>query len=65
MSIHIFMRNILRLLEEQGLNKLQLAESAGMSISFLSDLTHGRANPSLNTMEAIANALDVPLPYML
>jgi transcriptional regulator with XRE-family HTH domain len=65
MSIHIFMRNILRLLEEQGLNKLQLAESADMSISFLSDLTHGRANPSLNTMEAIANALDVPLPYML
>jgi transcriptional regulator with XRE-family HTH domain len=65
MSIHIFMRNILRLLEEQGLNKLQLAESAGMPISFLSDLTHGRANPSLNTMEAIANALDVPLPYML
>jgi hypothetical protein len=28
-----------------------------VSISFLSDLTTGKANPSLKVMEAIANAL--------
>jgi transcriptional regulator with XRE-family HTH domain len=63
--IQIFETNILRLLEEQGLTKLELAEKADISVSFLSDLTHGKANPSLKIMQSIANALDVSLPYLL
>lgn len=65
MYIQIFETNILRLLEEHGLTKQELAEKADISISFLSDLTHGKANPSLKIMESIANAFEVPLPYML
>ncbi|MES2264573.1 MAG: transcriptional regulator [Pseudomonadota bacterium] len=61
----IFFTNVLRLLDEQGITKNQLADHAGISVSFLSDLTNGKANPSLKIMEAIALALDTPLPALL
>ena len=61
----IFLTNILRLLNERGITKHKLSEMAGVSISFLSDLTNGKANPSLKIMEAIAIALDTPLPMLL
>ena len=65
MYIHIFYTNVLRLLEEQDMTKQDLAEKAGISISFLSDLTNGKANPSLKIMQSIAEALDTPLPLLL
>ncbi|MEG1770074.1 MAG: helix-turn-helix domain-containing protein [Comamonas sp.] len=61
----IFLRNVLRLLDEKQMTKQALAQKAGMSISFLSDLTHGKANPSLKIMAALAQALEVPLPQLL
>ncbi|WP_159912552.1 helix-turn-helix domain-containing protein [Pantoea sp. 18069] len=61
----IFLRNVLRLLDEKQMTRQALAHKAGMSISFLSDLTHGKANPSLKIMAAIASALEVPLPQLL
>lgn len=61
----ILFTNILRLLSELGLTKTELSERAHVSISFLSDLTTGKANPSLRVMEAIANALETPLPVLL
>lgn len=65
MHNQILFTNILRLLEEQGMSKNELAGKAGISISFLSDLTTGKANPSLKVMEAIAGALETPLPTLL
>ena len=65
MHSYIFFTNILRLLEERNMTKSELAELSGVSVSFLSDLTTGKANPSLRVMESIAAALDVPLPFML
>ena len=47
------------------MSKHQLAERAGMSVSFLSDLTNGKANPSLKMMESIATVLGTPLPALL
>jgi transcriptional regulator with XRE-family HTH domain len=61
----IFFTNVIRMMEEQGMSKFELALRADMSPSFLSDLTNGRANPSLKIMESIARALDVPLPMLL
>jgi transcriptional regulator with XRE-family HTH domain len=61
----IFFTNILRILDERGMSKHELAEKTGISISFLSDLTNGKANPSLKIMEAIAEALQTPLPLLL
>ena len=65
MHNQIFFTNVLRLLDERGMQKTDLATRAGMSVSFLSDLTNGRANPSLKIMESIAEALEVPLPALL
>lgn len=61
----IFFTNVLRLLDERKITKYELAEQAEISISFLSDLTNGKANPSLKIMEAIAKALNEPLPSLL
>lgn len=61
----IFFTNILRILDERGMTKAELAKAAKLSISFLSDLTNGNANPSLKTMTRIAAALETPLPALL
>jgi transcriptional regulator with XRE-family HTH domain len=61
----IFFTNILRILDEKGMTKEQLAEMSGVSMSFISDLTNGKGNPSLRIMEQIADCLDVPLPALL
>lgn len=61
----IFFTNVLRLLDEQGMSKNLLADRAGISVSFLSDLTNGKANPSLKIMEALAGTLGVALPALL
>lgn len=62
---YIFFTNVLRILDEQKMTKHDLADRSGVSISFLSDLTTGKANPSLKIMEAIAHALNVPLTFLL
>jgi transcriptional regulator with XRE-family HTH domain len=61
----ILFTNILRILDEQGVTKHELAIRADISDSFLSDLTNGKANPSLKVMECIADALETPLPLLL
>jgi transcriptional regulator with XRE-family HTH domain len=61
----IFFTNVLRLIDERGWTKEQLSEISGVSISFISNLTNGRGNPSLRIMEQLANALETPLPALL
>lgn len=61
----VFFTNVLRFLSEQNITKNELAERAGISVSFLSDLTNGKANPSLKIMESIAEALGIALPALL
>ena len=60
-----FFTNVLRFLADNKMSKHQLAERAGMSVSFLSELTNGKANPSLKMMESIATVLGTPLPALL
>ena len=61
----IFFTNVLRSPDEQGMTKSELAERAGISVSFLSDLTNAKANPSLKVLDAIARALNTALPALL
>lgn len=60
----ILVTNILRILDEKGMTKAELAERAGVSVSFLSDLINDNANPSLRIIEAIAKALETPLTLL-
>jgi transcriptional regulator with XRE-family HTH domain len=62
---YIFFTNVLRLLDERHMTKKELSDRSGVSISFLSDLTTGKANPSLKVMQDIAKALEAPLPLLL
>lgn len=62
---HIFYTNVLRLLEERKMTKQDLADQAEISVSFISDMTTGKGNPSLATMQKVAEALEVPLPLLL
>lgn len=57
--------NIMRYLALRGLKKSDLATKANVSISYISDVTNAKGNPSLDTMVAIANALEVPLVALL
>lgn len=61
----VFFTNVLRILDERKMTKGELSELSGVSPSFLSDLTTGKANPSLKVMESIASALGVSLPALL
>lgn len=62
---YIFFTNVLRALDELHMTKHELADKSGVSISFLSDITTGKGNPSLKVMEDIAKALQTPLPLLL
>lgn len=42
-----------------------VAEITGLSVSYLSDIERGRTTPTLNTLESIAQALDVSIIDML
>jgi len=55
----------MRLTEKRGWTKEQLSEISGVSYSFISDITNGRGNPSLRTMEKLAIALETPLTILL
>lgn len=59
-----FFTNVLNILQKKGKTKKWLAEQANISNSFITDVTKG-GNLSLEKMVDIANALEVPLPFLL
>ena len=48
-----------------GISLTRLAERAGIGKGSLSELESGQRNPTLSTLYAIANALDLPLSHLL
>ena len=51
--------------KEHDLSQEQFAEKAGISLPLLSELERGIANPTLQTLEKIARAMDLPVAEML
>ncbi|MFQ6110837.1 MAG: cupin domain-containing protein [Nitrospinota bacterium] len=43
----------------------EVAEASGLSRGFISQVENERSSPSISSLEKIAQALDVPLPYLL
>lgn len=54
-------KHIRRLREDRGLNVRGLAAKAGINDGALSRIENGKRMPALETLKAIASALDVPL----
>ena len=51
--------------KQMGLNLRELAAQAGVTASFLSQLERGQSNPSIKSLQAIANTLNVSIFYLL
>ena len=49
----------------QGLTLAQLSERTGLNVGYLSQVETDKASPSLETLAAIADALDVPVNWLL
>ncbi len=49
----------------QNLTLRNLAEATGLSVSYLSDVERGRTNPSLKTVDLLADALGVSVNSLL
>lgn len=54
-------KRITYLRKERGISQLDLSIDSGLSKSYLSDLEHGRRNPSVASLSKIASALGVTL----
>ncbi len=61
----VFRKNLKKLIKERTLMQKDLSGQCGVSPGYLTDILKGRGNPSINIMEAISKALDVPLPLLL
>lgn len=43
----------------------QMCEGTGLSKGFISNVENNNTSPSINTLQTIANFLEIPLPYLL
>lgn len=65
MSIYeIIGRKIVLLRKRKNLTQEQLALNAEMSVSYLRAIEHGEANPTLEALSRIADALNEPIVCM-
>lgn len=53
-----------RLLDEKGLKNSDVARGAGVSNMTLSDWKHGKTTPKTDTMQKIADFLEVTVDYL-
>lgn len=54
-----FIKNMVSIRKEKKLSQEKLAELSNLHQTYISDVERGVRNPSLKTIEKIANALDV------
>ena len=54
-------RNIRAARKAKGLSQFQLAERSGLSIDFIGKVERGTASPSLESLKAIATAMNLSL----
>lgn len=61
----IHLRKIKELRDAKGWSQEELAERAGVRRPTITELENGRGNPTLQTIESIANALGVDASYLI
>ena len=58
-------QRIRRRRRERSLTLAQVAEATGLNVGYLSQVENDKASPSLETLAALAAALDVPIAWFL
>ncbi len=51
--------------QERGLTLTQIAERSGLNVGYLSQVENDKASPSLETLAALATAIEVPITWFL
>ncbi|WP_138495408.1 helix-turn-helix domain-containing protein [Paenibacillus pinistramenti] len=51
--------------KRKNITIVQICEETGLSQGFMSQVENNKTSPSISTLESIANALKVPLSYLL
>lgn len=65
-DVEVFAQRVDELLREQGMSKTDLANASGVERSYFSNIASGRtSNPTIGTIEAIADALNTTPAYLL
>jgi transcriptional regulator with XRE-family HTH domain len=54
-----------RLRQERGLTLTTLADRSGLNVGYLSQVENEKASPSLETLQALADAIEVPVAWFL
>jgi transcriptional regulator with XRE-family HTH domain len=54
-----------RLRRERGLTLARVAERSGLNVGYLSQIENDKASPSLESLNALAGAMDVPITWFL
>ena len=49
----------------KSLKQKELAQRAGISISYMSDIERGRTNPSVQTLKKSSDALDIKVSKLI
>ena len=57
-------KNIKKYRKQKGYTQEQLSELAGISTDYLSEIERGKKKPSIDTLYAIVNVLEIE-PYIL
>jgi transcriptional regulator with XRE-family HTH domain len=58
-------RQVRRWRQERGLTLAQVAERSGLNVGYLSQIENDKASPSLESLAAVADAVDVPISWFL
>lgn len=61
----IFASNCRRLRDEAGMTQDELAEASGLSGAYISEIERGNANPTLATVQKLANGLNVHISELV
>lgn len=61
----IFAQNMRRIRLEKGYSQDELGEQSGLTRNYIGNIERREKSPSLQSMSAIAGALDVSLPALL
>jgi transcriptional regulator with XRE-family HTH domain len=64
-KVQLVARNVRRIRRERGYSQSELARRADLAKQTLSSIEAGEANPTMLTLSAIADALQVPVAHLL
>lgn len=61
----VFSDKLQKIMEEKGVSPTVLSERTGIALAHISQLRHGKRNPSRKTLERLASALNVTVDELL